>query len=146
MPAKIGADERRSVSFIILITEKNALLSSKENAVYIDGLFTGVQVEDVTPVMVYSDGKRTDEQEKDGSGVPLWHVTSAMRSGAYVLPCRVKIATHQPPEAGRKVRFSGVQAYAWKQNNIAWTAESVSEISADSGQNLSEIFADTEEK
>lgn len=113
---------------------------------FIDGLFTGVQVEDVSPVMLYSDGKRTDEQEKGKDGLPLWHIISAMRSGAYILPCRVKVATHQPPEAGRKVRFSGVQAYAWKQGAIAWTAEKVEEISADSEQNLEDIFAEKGEK
>lgn len=113
---------------------------------FIDGLFTGVQVEDVSPVMLYSDGKRTDEQEKDSSGTPLWHLTSAMRSGSYILPCRVKISTHQPPEVGKKVRFSGVQAYAWKQNNIAWTAEKVEEISAETGQDLEDIFAEKGEK
>lgn len=109
---------------------------------FIDGLFTGVQVEDVSPVMLYSDGKRTDEQEKSKDGFPLWHITSAMKSGAYVLPCRVKVGTHQPPEQGNTVRFSGVQAYAWKQGAIAWTAEKVEEISAETGQDLEDIFSE----
>lgn len=113
---------------------------------FIDGLFTGVQVEEVSPVMLYSDGKRTDEQEKSKDGFPLWHITSAMKSGAYVLPCRVKVGTHQPPEQGNTVRFSGVQAYAWKQNNIAWTAEKVEEISVENEKNLEDIFAEKGEK
>lgn len=113
---------------------------------FIDGLFTGVQVEEVSSVMLYSDGKRTDEQEKDSSGTPLWHITSAMRSGSFILPCRVKIATHQPPKKGSTVRFSGVQAYAWKQNAIAWTAEKVEEISAENEGNLEDIFTDKGEK
>lgn len=113
---------------------------------FIDALFTGVQVEEVSPVMLYSDGKRTDEQEKSKDGFPLWHITSAMKSGAYVLPCRVKVGTHQPPEVGKKVRFSGVQAYAWKQGSIAWTAEKVEEISAETEQDLEDIFTDKGEK
>lgn len=113
---------------------------------FIDGLFTGVKVEEVSPVMLYSDGKRTDEQEKGKDGLPLWHITSAMRSGSYILPCRVKIGTHQPPEVGKTVRFSGVQAYAWKQNSIAWTAEKVEEIAAKNEQDLEDIFAEKGEK
>lgn len=113
---------------------------------FIDGLFTGVQVEEVSPVMLYSDGKRTDEQEKSKDGFPLWHITSAMKSGAYVLPCRVKVGTHQPPEQGNTVRFSGVQAYAWKQGAIAWTAEKVEEVSAENEKNLEDIFTDKGEK
>lgn len=113
---------------------------------FIDGLFTGVQVEDVSPVMLYSDGKRTDEQEKGKDGLPLWHIISAMKSGAYILPCKVKVGTHQPPEPGDRVRFSGVQAYAWKQNAIAWTAEKVEEISAQTEQDLEDIFTDKGEK
>lgn len=113
---------------------------------FIDALFTGVQVEEVSPVMLYSDGKKTDEQEKSKDGFPLWHVISAMKSGAYILPCRVKVSTHQPPEVGKKVRFSGVQAYAWKQNAIAWTAEKVEEISAENEKNLEDLFTDKGEK
>ncbi|WP_139103659.1 hypothetical protein [Stenotrophomonas maltophilia] len=113
---------------------------------FIDGLFTGVQVEDVSAVMLYSDGKRTDEQEKGKDGLPLWHITSAMKSGNYILPCRVKVGTHQPPKKGSTVIFSGVQAYAWKQNAIAWTAEKVEEISAETGQDLEDIFTDKGEK
>jgi len=113
---------------------------------FIDGLFTGVKVEEVSPVMLYSDGKKTDEQEKSKDGFPLWHITSAMKSGAYVLPCRVKVGTHQPPEQGNTVRFSGVQAYAWKQGAIAWTAEKVEEVSAENEKNLEDIFTDKGEK
>lgn len=113
---------------------------------FIDAFFIGVRVEEVLPVAVYSDGKKTDEQERNSGGVPLWHIVSAMKSGAYILPCRVKVATYQPPKKGEMVKFIGVQAFAWGQNNIAWTAEKIEKISAENNQELEDIFAEEGEK
>lgn len=102
----------------------------------IDGLFSGVQVQEVVPVYIYKDGQKTQEQEKDSTGVPIWHIVTAMKSGAFVLPFRVKIAHRNPVQVGSVVKFFGVEAYAWKQGAIAWSAQGVEEV----GDELVEIF------
>lgn len=92
----------------------------------IDSIFTGSEVVSVTPVAQYVDGERTDTQAKNADGVALWSVEIAVKSGAFILPVRVKVASAQAPtSAGQVVRFSGVEANAWKRGEIAYTAEAV---------------------
>lgn len=92
----------------------------------IDSIFTGSEVVSVTPVAQYVDGERTDTQAKNTDGVALWSVEIAVKSGAFILPVRVKVASAQAPtSAGQVVRFSGVEANAWKPGQIAYTADAV---------------------
>ena len=95
----------------------------------IDSLFTGADVVSVSPVYQYVDGNRTDAQAKNDDGIALWFVEVAVVSGAYILPQRVKIASKQPPTvAGQTVRFTGVEASAWKAGAIAFTAEGLENV------------------
>lgn len=92
----------------------------------IDGMFSGSEVVSVSPVYQYVDGNRTDEQKKNADGVLMWSVEIAVPSGAFVLPVRIKLASKQAPtSAGQVVRFSGVEAHAWKVGSIAFTADAV---------------------
>lgn len=95
----------------------------------LDNLFKGSDVVSVSPVYQYVDGNRTDTQAKNDAGLPVWSIEVAMQSGAYVLPLRIKVASKQAPTmAGQKVRFSGVEANAWKAGAIAFSAEAVENI------------------
>nr|CRY98002.1 hypothetical protein [uncultured prokaryote] len=78
----------------------------------IDGLFTGVEIQNVNAAFVYEDGQRTDVQKADG-GVPVWTVEVAVADGAYLLPQKVKVASNVKPEVGKKVCFSGVDVSAY---------------------------------
>lgn len=97
----------------------------------IDSIFTGSEVVSVTPVAQYVNGERTEEQAKSGGGVALWWVEVAVKSGAFVLPLRVKVASAQAPtSAGQNVRFVGVEANAWKKGEISFTADEVRPVDA----------------
>lgn len=92
----------------------------------IDGLFSGSEVVSVSPVYQYVDGNRTDTQAKNADGVLLWSVEIAVPSGAFILPLRIKLASKQAPtSAGQVVRFSGVEANAWKAGSIAFSADAL---------------------
>lgn len=99
---------------------------------FIDSIFTGSEVVSVTPAAQYVDGERTDTQAKNADGVALWSVEIAVKSGAFILPVRVKVAGVQAPtSAGQFVRFSGVEANAWKRGEIAYSAQAVHAVEAE---------------
>ena len=69
------------------------------------------------PRMKYEDGKRLDEQERDGAGTPLFAVTCLAKVAGSAKPdtITVKIPMTEAPaiEEFAKVAFANLSAYAY---------------------------------